>query len=50
MNVSNAAAASCGLSSGSVTRRNVVQVPLPKECAASIIDASTLASPARVNR
>src|SRR6266550_2300982 len=50
MNTSNAAPASAGRSSGSVTRRSVSQRPTPSASAASSIEASSLASPARVNR
>ena len=50
MNTSSAAPASAGRMSGSVTRRSVSQRPAPSAWAASSIEASTLASPARVNR
>jgi len=50
MNTSSAAPASEGRSSGRITRRSVAQGPAPSACAASSIDPSSFASPARVKR
>jgi hypothetical protein len=50
MNTSRAAPASDGRNSGSVTRPSVSQRPAPSACAASSMDASSFASPARVSR
>lgn len=50
MNVSSAAAAICGRTSGSTTDRSVRHRPAPSDAAASVIDASTRARPARVKR
>ena len=50
MNTRSAAPASEGRSNGSVTRRSVAHGPAPRACAASSIDASSFASPARVKR
>jgi hypothetical protein len=49
-NVSSAAPVSAGPSSGSVTRRKVRHGPAPSEAAASSMEASMRARPARVNR
>ena len=50
MKASKAAPASAGLSSGSVTLESVAQRPAPKAWAASSIEASSFARPARVSR
>ncbi len=49
-NVSMAAPTREGRTSGKTTRRIVAQRPAPSAWAASSIDTSSLASPARVNR
>ena len=50
MNVRSAAPAREGLSRGSVTRHSVIQRPAPNAWAASSIEASSFARPARVSR
>ena len=50
MNVRSAAPQSDGPRSGTVTRRKVRHGPAPSDAAASSIEASSLARPARVKR
>ena len=50
MNVSIAAPTSEGRRRGMITRRTVARVEAPNACAASSMETSSLARPARVNR
>ena len=50
MKVRMAAPTSDGRTSGTITRHNVARRPAPSACAASSMDTSSLARPARVKR